>query len=93
MLVGASVFDDAKAFEISKADTMLLIASRVFKNECKVEKDCLLEWSVGEGFLSLGFRAFYMVSGKITEVYSTEGFQGVSSIRSSSRGASSGVVG
>jgi len=51
------VFSGAQAFEISKADT-LTIADRVFKNECSVEKDCLLEWSVGENFLSLGMEHF-----------------------------------
>ena len=47
----------AMTLEISKADT-LWIAKRVFKNECGVEKNCLLEWSVGENFLSLGLGHF-----------------------------------
>ena len=47
----------AMTLEISKADTSL-IAKRVFKNECNVEKDCLLEWNVGEDFLSLGLGHF-----------------------------------
>jgi len=47
----------AMTFEISKADT-LLIAQRVFKNECDAEKDCLIEWNAGEDFLSLGLGHF-----------------------------------
>ena len=47
----------AMTFEISKADT-LLIAKRVFKNECSKERKCLLEWNVGENFLSLGLGHF-----------------------------------
>lgn len=49
--------DSANPFEVSKADT-LLIAERVFKNECDAENDCLLEWSDGEDFLSLGLEHF-----------------------------------
>jgi len=47
----------AMTFEISQAD-MMLMAERVFKNECSVEKNCLLEWGAGEDFLSLGLEHF-----------------------------------
>jgi hypothetical protein len=47
----------AMTIDISKADG-LVIAQRVFKNECSVEKNCLLEWNAGEDFLSLGLEHF-----------------------------------
>ena len=56
-LMTLCAIDDSRAFEISKADT-LLIAQRVFKNECADEKDCLIEWNKGEDFLSLGIEHF-----------------------------------
>jgi hypothetical protein len=51
------LINNAQAFDISQADT-LLIAQRVFKNECAVEEKCLLEWNTGEDFLSLGLEHF-----------------------------------
>ena len=64
---------DSKAFEISKADT-LLIADRVSKNECSVEKDCLLEWSAGENFLSLGMEHFIWYPAHAVSIFK-EGFR------------------
>jgi hypothetical protein len=58
----------AMTFEISKADT-LLMAQRVFKNECSVEKDCLLEWNKGEDFLSLGLEHFIWFPGNSSSIF------------------------
>ncbi len=57
LFIAVCSFNSLRAFEISKADS-LLIADRVFKNECNGEKDCLLEWNVDEDFLSLGLEHF-----------------------------------
>ena len=66
--------NNSKAFEISKADA-ISIAQRVFKNECAVEKDCLLEWNTGEDFLSLGLEHFTWYpqnsSGNTNEVFNS----------------------
>lgn len=66
-------FNDSKAFEVSKADT-LLIADRVFKNECNEEKDCLLEWGAGENFLSLGLEHFIWYPERSPNIFK-EGFR------------------
>src|ERR1019366_10419818 len=58
----------AMAFKISKADT-LLIAQRIFKNECDVEKDCLLEWNMGEDFLSLGLGHFIWLPANAPSIF------------------------
>jgi hypothetical protein len=58
----------AMTFEISKANT-LLVAQRVFKNECAIEKDCFLEWSVGEDFLSLGLGHFIWYPGNAPGIF------------------------
>jgi hypothetical protein len=58
----------AMIFEISKADT-LMIAKRVFQNECSVEKDCLIEWNVGEEFLSLGLGHFIWYPANASGIY------------------------
>lgn len=47
----------AAAVDISAVDP-LPIAERIFKNECAVEADCLIEWNQGEDFLSLGLGHF-----------------------------------
>ncbi len=47
----------AQYLQIPKADR-LLMAERVFKNECYDERDCLLEWDKGEDFLSIGLEHF-----------------------------------
>jgi hypothetical protein len=73
LFMTACAFNDAKAFEVSKADT-LLIAKRVFKNECKVEKDCLLEWGAGEDFLSLGLEHFIWYPPNAPNIFK-EGFR------------------
>jgi hypothetical protein len=69
----ACAFNDVKAFEVSKADT-LLIAERVFKNECNVEKNCLLEWGAGEDFLSLGLEHFIWYPANAPNIFK-EGFR------------------
>jgi len=67
-VIGSLNVSYAMTFEISKADT-LLVAKRVFKNECDVEKDCLIEWNVGENFLSLGLGHFIWYPGNAPGIY------------------------
>jgi hypothetical protein len=73
LLMTACAFNDAKAFEVSKTDA-LLIAKRVFKNECNVEKDCFLEWGPGEDFLSLGLEHFIWYPPNAPNIFK-EGFR------------------
>jgi len=73
LLITACHFNDAQAFEVSQADT-LQIAQRVFKNECNVEKNCLLEWGPGEDFLSLGLEHFIWYPPNAPNIFK-EGFR------------------
>lgn len=67
-VICASNLSYAMIFEISKADTQLM-AQRVFKNECSVEKNCLLEWNAGEDFLSLGLEHFIWFPSSTTSIF------------------------
>lgn len=73
LLMTLYAFNDSRAFEISKADT-LIIADRVFKNECSIEKNCLLEWGAGEDFLSLGLEHFIWYPSNAPNIFK-EGFR------------------
>jgi len=63
----------SQAFEVPKPDA-LLIADRVFKNECNVEKNCLIEWGSGEDFLSLGLEHFIWYPQNAPNIFN-EGFR------------------
>ncbi len=73
LFMTACALNNAKAFEVSKTDA-LLIAQRVFKNECNVEKNCLLEWGAGEDFLSLGLEHFIWYPPNAPNIFK-EGFR------------------
>ena len=43
------------------------IGDRIFENECASRKECLVEWNIGEDFLSLGIGHFIWYPKKVSK--------------------------